>query len=96
MMIAPAVHSCATVFWRASLTHFKAVSREGVGGLAVLAYQRGVVALLAGVLTLPLETSPLTDKRSDYHPEALPGRDALGAQGQSLDTQPDNEQFRND
>lgn len=57
----------------------EARSGERVGPLPVLRDQRGVVALLAGILALPLQADPLADERSDDHLEALPCGGALRA-----------------
>lgn len=71
----------------------EALSDERVCHLAVLRDQRGVVALLAGILTLALHTDPLADERRDDHLEALPGGGALRAPHQPVDAQPDDQQM---
>lgn len=75
-----------------SLTDPEALSDERVGRLPVLRDQRGVVALLAGILTLALQADPLADERSDDHLEALPRGGALRAPHQPVDAQPDDKQ----
>lgn len=70
----------------------EALSDERVGRLSVLGDQRGVVALLAGILTLSLQTDPLADERSDDHLEALPCGGALRAPHQPVDAQPGDKQ----
>lgn len=75
-----------------SLTDPEALSDERVTRLAVLRDQRGVVALLAGILTLALQADPLADERSYDHFEALPRRGALRAPHQPVDAQPDDKQ----
>lgn len=75
-----------------SLTDPEALSCERVGRLPVLRDQRGVVALLAGILTLALQADPLADERSDDHLEALPRGGALRAPHQPVDAQPDDKQ----
>lgn len=71
----------------------EALSDERVGRLAVLGDQRGVVALLAGILTLSLQADPLADERRDDHLEALPCGGALRAPRQPVDAQPDDKQM---
>lgn len=75
-----------------SLTDPEALSGERVPRLAVLGDQRGVVALLAGIVTLTPQADPLADERSDDHLEALPRRGALDAPHQPVDAQPDDKQ----
>ena len=75
-----------------SLTDPEALSDERVGRLPVLGDQRGVVALLAGILTLSLQADPLADEGRDDHLEALPGGGALRAPHQPVDAQPDDKQ----
>lgn len=77
---------------RASLTDPEALAGERVRRLAVLGDQRGVVALLAGILAVALQADPLADEGSDDHFEALPGRGALHAARQPVDAQPDDKQ----
>lgn len=77
---------------RASLTDPEALPGERVGRLAVLGDQRGVVALLAGILAVALQADPLADERSDDHFEALPCQGALDAPRQPVDAQPDDKQ----
>lgn len=75
------------------LTDPEALPDERVGPLPVLRDQRGVVALLARILTLALEADPLADERRDDHLEALPRGGALRAPHQPVDAQPDDEQM---
>lgn len=77
---------------RATLTDPEALPGERVGRLAVLGDQRGVAALLAGILAVALQADPLADERSDDHFEALPCQGALDAPRQPVDAQPDDKQ----
>lgn len=78
-----------------SLTNPEAGSRERVRRLAVLPDERGVVALLAGILALSLQADPLADEGRDDHFEALPCGGALRAPRQPVDAQPDDKQMGN-
>lgn len=88
-LIAPSPHKKLPL----SLTNPEARSGERVGPLPVLRDQRGVVALLAGILALPLQADPLADERSDDHLEALACGGALRAPHQPVDAQPDDKQM---
>lgn len=88
-LIAPSPHKKLPL----SLTDPEARSGERVGPLPVLRDQRGVVALLAGILALPLQADPLADERSDDHLEALACGGALRAPHQPVDAQPDDKQM---
>lgn len=76
-----------------SLTDPEALSDKCISPLPVLRDQRGVVALLAGILTLTLQADPLADERSDDHLEALPCGGALRAPHQPVNAQPDDKQM---
>lgn len=88
------VHFCIKPSLLLPLTDPEALSDERVCSLSVLRDQRGVVALLAGILTLALQADPLADERSDDHLEALPSGGALRAAHQpAVHAQPDDEQM---